>query len=68
VYYHLAPDSQRLVWDHLPMTLVFMSLLSWTIGERVSLRLGMWLLSPPSGLGSTEVHLTSPGVALGTAA
>ena len=27
-YYHLAPDNARLVWDRLPMTLGFMSLLS----------------------------------------
>jgi len=25
-YYHLAPDNDRLVWDRLPMTIVFMAL------------------------------------------
>src|SRR5579872_6737446 len=25
-YYHLAPDNARLVWDRLPMTIVFMAL------------------------------------------
>lgn len=24
-YYHLAPDNNRLVWDRLPMTIVFMA-------------------------------------------
>jgi hypothetical protein len=43
-YYHLSPDNARLVWDRLPMTVVFMSLVSATIAERVSLRTGLWLL------------------------
>ncbi|MGO9257302.1 MAG: hypothetical protein ACLQU1_13495 [Bryobacteraceae bacterium] len=32
-YYHLRPDSNRLVWDRLPMTLAFLSLFSTTIGS-----------------------------------
>jgi hypothetical protein len=43
-YYHLHPGNSRLVWDRLPMTVVFMSLVSATIAERVSLRAGLWLL------------------------
>jgi hypothetical protein len=43
-YYHLTPDNARLVWDRLPMTVVFMPLMAAMIGERVSLRLGLWLL------------------------
>jgi hypothetical protein len=43
-YYHLHPGNERLVWDRLPMTVVFMSLVSATIAERVSLRAGLWLL------------------------
>ncbi len=43
-YYHLQPGNARLVWDRLPMTVVFMSLVSATIAERVSLRAGLWLL------------------------
>jgi hypothetical protein len=43
-YYHLHPGNARLVWDRLPMTVVFMSLVSATIAERVSLRAGLWLL------------------------
>jgi hypothetical protein len=43
-YYHLAPDDSRLVWDRLPMTITFMSLVAAVIAERVNLRLGLWLL------------------------
>jgi len=44
-YYHLKPDNARLVWDRLPMTIVFMSLVAALIAERINLRLGLWLLS-----------------------
>lgn len=43
-YYHLHPDNARLVWDQLPMTIVFMSLVAALIMERISLRVGLWLL------------------------
>jgi hypothetical protein len=43
-YYHLAPDNDRLVWDRLPMTIVFMPLVAALIAERVNLKLGLWLL------------------------
>jgi hypothetical protein len=43
-YYHLHPDNARLVWDRLPMTLVFMSIVAAVVVERVSLRAGLWLL------------------------
>jgi hypothetical protein len=42
-YYHLQPDNARLVWDRLPMTIVFMSFVAALIAERVSLRAGLWL-------------------------
>jgi hypothetical protein len=32
-YYHLAPNDTRLIWDRLPMTLVFMSFLAAIIAE-----------------------------------
>jgi hypothetical protein len=32
-YYHLAPSDGRLVWDRLPMTLVFMPLLACAIAK-----------------------------------
>jgi hypothetical protein len=63
-YYHLAPDNARLVWDRLPMTITFMGLVAAVIAERISVRLGLWLLPILMlvGLGSvlqwhwSEVH------------
>jgi hypothetical protein len=43
-YYHLDPNNARLVWDRLPMTIAFMSMVAAVIAERVSLRAGLWLL------------------------
>ncbi len=43
-YYHLSPSNQRLVWDRLPMTIVFMSMVAAVIAERVSVSAGLWLL------------------------
>ena len=43
-YYHLAPDNDRLVWDRLPMTIVFMPLVAALIAQRVNVSLGLWLL------------------------
>ncbi len=43
-YYHLAPDNARLVWDRLPMTIVFMPLVAALIAERINIKLGLWLL------------------------
>jgi hypothetical protein len=43
-YYHLDPNNARLVWDRLPMTIAFMSMVAAVIVERISLRFGLWLL------------------------
>jgi len=43
-YYHLYPSNARLVWDRLPMTIAFMSIVAAIIAERISLRAGLWLL------------------------
>lgn len=43
-YYHLAPDNARLLWDRLPMTIVFMSLVAALIAERISVSAGLTLL------------------------
>lgn len=55
-FYHWQPNDSTLVWDRLPMTLVFMSLLAATICDRISLRAGLWLLGPLilAGVGSVE--------------
>ncbi len=42
-YYHLAPGNARLVWDRIPIMMVFMALLAAVIAERVSIRAGLWL-------------------------
>lgn len=42
-FYHLAPDSPRLVWDRLPMTIAFMSLFPLLVAERVDGRAGRLL-------------------------
>ncbi len=54
-YYHLAPDDARLVWDRLPMTIAFMSLLAAMIAERLGVRAGNLLLAPLVALGIASV-------------
>jgi len=54
-YYHLAPDSARLVWDRLPMAVGFMALLAAVLSERVNARLGQRLLAPLVLLGIASV-------------
>jgi hypothetical protein len=53
-YYHLAPDNTRLVWDRLPMTIVFMPLVAAMVAERVNAKLGLYLLPVlmAAGIGS----------------
>lgn len=43
-YYHWAPNNARLVWDRLPMTIAFMAMVAAIIAERISVRVGLWLL------------------------
>jgi hypothetical protein len=43
-YYHLSPNNARLVWDRLPMTIAFMSMVAAIIAERISLPVGLWSL------------------------
>jgi hypothetical protein len=45
-YYHWEPMDARLIWDRLPMTVVFLSLLSIVIGIAYDTRLGRRLLLP----------------------
>lgn len=46
MYYHLAPDDARLVWDRLPISLAFTALLAAMIAERSSVQWGVRLLVP----------------------
>ena len=45
-YYHLSPNTERLMWDRLPMSIAFMSLLAAVIAERIDMRTGLVLLAP----------------------
>jgi hypothetical protein len=54
-YYHLCPDSERLVWDRLPMTVVFMPLVAALLTERVSVSIGLWLLPALTAVGVGSV-------------
>ncbi len=54
-YYHLSPNNDRLMWDRLPMTIAFMSLLAAVITERINLKAGLALHLPLLLLGSASV-------------
>lgn len=54
-YYHLAPDSERLAWDRLPMAIGFMAILAATVSERIGPKLGRRLLVPLVLLGAATV-------------
>ena len=54
-YYHVAPDNARLVWDRLPMTVVFMSMVAAVIMERISAPAGLWLLPLLLAVGAGSV-------------
>jgi len=44
--YHLWPNNDSLVWDRLPMAIIFASFVSSVISERISSRAGLFLLLP----------------------
>lgn len=54
-FYHLAPSTQALTWDRLPMTIVFMALSSLIIEDRVWRRCGKIFLWPLILVGATSV-------------
>lgn len=53
-FYHWSPNDKRLVWDRLPMTIVFMPLLAAALIERLSVK-GNWLLIAALSSGATSV-------------
>ena len=55
VYFHLAPSPGTLLWDRLPITIIFMSFLALTIGERIGMRAGRLLFWPLLTLGLASV-------------
>ncbi len=54
-YYHWHPDNSTLVWDRLPMTIAFTSLIAALFAERISLRAGLLALGPLLFLGAASV-------------
>lgn len=60
-YYHLHPDNRTLFWDRLPMTLVFMALLSAAVAERIHAKSGALLLLPFLLLGLLSVEVWRRG-------
>ena len=54
-YYHAWPNNATLFWDRLPMTIVFMSLLATTVGERINMKAGKLLLFPLLAAGAGSV-------------
>lgn len=54
-FYHFHPSDANLFWDRLPMTVVFMALLSITIGERVNAQAGRRLFIPLLAIGATSL-------------
>ena len=43
-WYHLAPGNDTLLWDRLPMTIMFGSFVAAVIGERIHVKAGVALL------------------------
>ena len=54
-YYHLQPNNDRLVFDRIPMTFVFMAFLSAAISQAISRKWGLILLLPLICLGGSSV-------------
>ncbi len=44
-YFHLSPNSETLIWDRLPMSVAFSSLISMIIADRLSSKSGAWVLA-----------------------
>jgi hypothetical protein len=55
IYYHLAPDAARLVWDRVPISLGFMALVSAVAAERIGVKAGLRLLAPLLATGAASV-------------
>ena len=55
MYYHINPNSSTLVWDRLPMTIVFTSLISIVISEFLDKKKGELLLLPLVLLGILSI-------------
>jgi hypothetical protein len=54
-YYHWQPNNLTLVWDRLPMTFTFMSLMSFVMAETLSVKWGRISLLPMLLIGFISV-------------
>lgn len=54
-YYHLEPDHERLVWDRLPLSILFMAFFSAIWGEHISVKMGRKMLWPLVTIGLASV-------------
>ena len=54
-YYHLVPDTDRFMWDRLPIAVAIMALLAATLVERVGPRVGGTLLPLLLAIGAGSV-------------
>lgn len=54
-YYHYGPNNDRLVYDRIPMTIVFMAILSAVIAECIDAKAGTALLFPLVIIGISSV-------------
>jgi len=64
-YYHLAPDNARLVWDRVPIMIVFMALVAAVFTERLSPRAGLALFPVLQVVGIASVLVWRSGEAHG---
>ena len=57
VYYHLAPDNDRLFWDRLPMTIAFMAIFYAILEDRLEIvaKRMRWLLPVMIALGASSL-------------
>ena len=54
-YYHMDPNDSNLVWDRLPMTVGFVSVLVAVLSERVCRRIEAYVLGPAIAAGLLSV-------------
>jgi uncharacterized membrane protein HdeD (DUF308 family) len=54
-YYHWTPTTSTLFWDRLPMTVLFMSIMSILVAEKIDEKIGKALLLPLCILGVASV-------------
>ena len=54
-YYHIAPDNASLMFDRLPMTILFIAFFCIVWGEHISPRVSRWIMGPLIAIGLAAV-------------